>query len=222
MVAVAATALVVSTWGTAWSQQPKAPPTPAAGSATSTDELASGVIVKVEPVEKSGSTAASVKKEPLAPRTYRLTINTAAVWRDWARDQATENDNQSPKQAAARGAKSVATQGEPRTKETLVVVEVAPETKIETRFRTLSDETTKGARSPAGAREHVTGTKSKRDSENAKHASAKPVHFAASDLLPGLFVEANFHRRSGAERATTVTVIRPVSEPTVTEQPRGK
>src|SRR5262249_26906599 len=59
----------------------------------SDDERASGVIVKVEPVARGDSSGAAADGEAKrgrgrnAPR--RLTINTAAVWRDWVRDQAT-------------------------------------------------------------------------------------------------------------------------------------
>ena len=69
-----------------------------------TAERASGVIVKVEPVTKGATPGSTItdeaKKGRQVPRTVRLTINTAAVWRDWARDQATEDVTKSARKDA--------------------------------------------------------------------------------------------------------------------------
>ena len=156
---------------------------------TEAKERASGVILKVEKNEKD--------------RTLRLTINTAAVWRDWARDQTTQGNSESAKKEAEAGANSVATKGEPSDKNNLVLVDLTTDSTVETRFRTLDDESSKGSKDP--------GTAGK------KHESAKPTRFQASDLKPGLFVEADFRRDAGRNRTSTLAVIRPVADTRTTK-----
>jgi len=173
-----AAALVALTSAPSRGQEKKDPPKVTHQKAKPSAERASGVIIKAEPVAASrakGNGAGAV----------RLTINTSAVWRDWARDQATPNANQSPRKAAERGANSVATKGEPETKDDLVVIQVVPESRVETRFRTLLDETSKGAPTPDQARADA-GQKD--PAGGAKTRVAKPVRFTAADLKPGLFI----------------------------------
>src|SRR5512144_602593 len=69
----------------------------AASKKTDAQGRASGVIVKVERVKPGASSGASTDKpdRPRGHRTLRLTINTAAVWRDWARDQAMQSNSES-------------------------------------------------------------------------------------------------------------------------------
>ena len=173
---------------------------------TDAQERVSGVIVKVERVRPGASSGASTENPDRLQghRTFRLTINTAAVWSDWVRDQTTQSASESPKKAAAEGANSIATKGEPRDQDTLVVVDLTSETKVETRFRAPDDETSKGSKTPEAARGD-SGRTSRSD-------SAKPTSFAAADLRPGLFVEVDFRHMTGQNRASTVTVIRPVRD----------
>ena len=189
--ALAVSALVAGASGLGLAQQEKPSAPPKA-------EKVEGVILKFEKVEKKdGSKAESAL--------YRISINTNAVWRDWARDQAQARDGGSAKKDAAKGAESIATKGQPADENSLVVLEVAAATKVETRFRSPSDETSKGVTSP----EKV---KSDESTPSTVKATGKPVQFRAEDLLPGLFVEASF-RPSGAQAkntASTVTVIRPI------------
>lgn len=203
-----ASALVVSIHAPGLAQEPKEAPAAKSTPAINQAERVSGVIVKVEPIASGDSErpkqADSKKAKSARSRLVRLTINTDAVWRDWARDQVTVNATQSPKQAAEKGAKSVATEGEPETKNSLVVIALTPASKVETRFRTLTDETTKGARTASEARSD--------EPAHSQSKNAKSPHFAAADLRPGLFVEVDFRRQHGADQASTVTVIRPVSE----------
>lgn len=194
-------------------QEKTAPPKVAQPKADPSAERASGVIIKAEPVAQGGAARGSggdaAKSGAGARGAVRLTINTAAVWRDWARDQAPAPADQSPRKAAERGANSIATKGEPESKDMLVVVQVGPDSKVETRFRLLTDETSKGASTPAGAREEA-GAKG--GEPGAKTQAAKPTRYSASDLKPGLFIEADFRRAGGENRASSVAVIRPVSD----------
>jgi len=209
-VCAVASALVALTHGPGLAQERKEAPGARSKLAVARAERASGVIVKVEPIatadsgrSKPGDSKASHADRGKG-RLVRLTINTDAIWSDWARDQVPATAAQSPKKAAEKGAKSVATKGEPETENSLVVIALTPASKVETRFRTLTDESTKGARKPSEARREEPGRPRSKD--------AKSPHFAAEDLRPGLFVEVDFHRRDGAQQASTVTVIRPVSE----------
>jgi hypothetical protein len=182
-------------------QEKKDPPRVIQRKADPSAERASGVITKAEPIAQGG---------------VKLTINTAAVWRDWARDQAAADPNVSPRKAAERGANSIATKGEPETKDTLVVIKLSPESKLDTRFRSMNDETTKGASTPEAA------AGSKDAARGSRTQTAKPRQYKTSDLKPGLFIEADFRRAGGDNLVSTVTVIRPVSESASTEKPAGK
>jgi len=178
-------------------------------------QTASGVIVKSEPVTKGDSSAkgsdpASKDAKP-APRSVRLTVNTAAVWRDWVRDQATATPK-SPSQAASDGNKSVATAGEPVSADTLVVVELTPETKVETRYRSATDELSEGGKTPQDAAKAEAAT-DPADTSNAKSppsSSPKQPTFKADDLKPGLFVEVTFGSAQNKDRATLIRVMRPI------------
>jgi hypothetical protein len=196
LAAVAASVLVAGASALAAAQQDKATPNSARGDNAKAEKV-SGVILKVEKVDREGSKAGGA--------TYRLSINTNAVWRDWARDQAQARDEGSPKKDAAKGANSIATKGEPVDENSLVVVEVATGTKVETRFRSPTDETTKGAKSPDQVKtDESTGSGVK--------PAGKPVQFRTEDLAPGLFVEADFRPAGsqGKNMASSLTVIRPI------------
>jgi len=190
------------------------------------------VIIKVEPMSDRETSSPSAEKgrkpTTAAPRTLRLTINTDAVWRDWARDQVSPDSDRSTRAAAERGANSVATKGEPETKDSLVVILLEPGGAVETRFRTLLDESTKGAKTPTAARAEAAGESAKPDSrtsdrsKGSKTQAAKPIQFHASDLRPGLFVEVDYRSSKGGNQAKTVTVIRPISESAPEVKPAAK
>ena len=137
-------------------------------------ERASGVIIKVEPIGKGESSGSKDEGESRKARSHRvsrrLTINTAAVWRDWARDQVINKPTESAKAESAEGANSVATKGEPAAKDSLVVVAIGPQTKVETRFRLVDDETSKGYKTPEEAR-----------SANTDPAAEKPKELVAPE-----------------------------------------
>jgi len=206
VVAVASTLLVVAS-APGLAQQKKDAPAASKGDSSRAEKV-SGVILKAEKVarESADSKTAKVKGESQEnPVLLRLSINTNAVWRDWARDQAQVRDEGSPKKDAAKGANSVATTGQPADENSLVVMDVTAETRVETRFRSPTDETSKGEKAP----EEV---KSDEATKSKVAPAGKPVQFRAADLLAGLFVEAEF-RQSGPgdkNRAATVTVIRPI------------
>jgi hypothetical protein len=174
-----------------------------------------GVIVKAVNV-RSEATKEPGEKTTAQPcsRAVRLTINTAAVWRDWYRDQVGQSPSASPKAEAERGAKSVATTGEPADRDTDVVVEVDTGARIATLFRNVEGPASPDSRTPAEARAAAEGTAS----SPARSRDSAVTHFAIEDLKPGLFVEVDFRRESGRSRATTVGVIRPIGG---TESPRA-
>jgi len=175
-----------------------------------------GVIVKAEPIRKgANSRSDDVDRDKGRAFTHRLTINPEAVWRDWVRDQADLDPNISPREAAKRGANSVATKGEPESGGSLIVVDIGPNTKIETRFRESTDETSKGAKTPAEA---------KGGSAAGKDKSAEPARvtrYQADDLQPGLFVETDYRHEDARNVASTLAVIRPVGGSETAEKATG-
>ncbi len=110
------------------------------GKNASKNQRVEGVIIKAEPVDSDNG------------HCLRLTINTAAVWRDYARDSALNDTRKdSTKKAAKRGDDSVATEGQPRDRDTLVTIDVAADTPAHKRFRAEKDEATLGASSAKAA-----------------------------------------------------------------------
>ena len=185
-------------------------------------ERASGVILKVEKIppdrattdsgsaaEKGNTKTENAKSRPV---TLRLTINTDAVWRDWVRDQAKVKDTGPPRKDAEAGAKSVATTGQPADKNSKVVVDVTMDSKVETRFRTPEDSTSRGYKTPEEARS------GSGNSSVTKTQSAKPVQFTRDDLKTGLFIEADFQNRDGKNKSSIVTIIRPISATEATKK----
>jgi len=183
---------------------------------TPKDEKVSGVIVKVEDLPATGSGKGKGKANA-SLHGKRLTINTAAVWRDWVRDQATTNPAATPKEAAKAGENSVATKGQPKSEDTLVIVDVLPASKVETRFRSSTDEASEGATSPAAAAdvEKDPADTSKGKDKGRDHSTGKPPQFDSASLKPGLFVDVQFrHDDDHAQnRASTIFVVRPIGGP---------
>jgi len=206
-------ALLVAASGSLRAQAPKEKNRADASKKTDAQDRTSGVIVKVDRIEsKKGATTDNADRS----RTLRLTINTAAVWLDWVRDQATQSGNsESPKKEAKEGANSVATKGELQDKDTLVVVDLTPETRVETRFRLPEDETSKGAKSPEAARKEA-GEPAPPGS--GRRDSARPTRFSPSDLKAGLFIEVDYRHTTAQNRASRLTVIRPVPETNTTRE----
>jgi hypothetical protein len=194
---------------------------PGLAPATPDDQRASGVIVKAEPLRKETPSRPESPGDRGTAATHRLTINTAVVWRDWTRDQGGLKPDAPPREVAERGANSVATKGEPRSEDTLVVVDVVASTRIETRFRATTDETGKGSKTPAAAREAAEdpatekgrGASSPAAKAKAKAKEPRATRFLADDLKPGLFVEADYRRKDSRNVATAIDVIRPVGGP---------
>jgi hypothetical protein len=177
----------------------------------------SGVIIKLEPIRGSASSSAgdAERKRESAP-THRLTINDAIPWADWVRDQVGQNLNASPKEQARSGSNSVATKGQPRSEESLVVIVIDPNTRIDTRFRVDSDERSKGSATPAEARsasEDPLSHPAKADSTTREKSDSREsgiARFRVQDLMPGLYVEIDFAQKDGLNVAQTLTVLRPL------------
>jgi len=177
----------------------------------------SGVIVKAEMISRGAkSKSADVEREKGQAPTHRVTINTAAVWRDWVRDQAGVRADASPREQAKRGANSVATRGEPQTGDSLVVIDIGPTTRVRTRFRASTDETSQGAKTPAealAANEDPAAKTRKGESSKGEDKRSSITRFEADDLQPGLFVEADYEHKDARNLASSLVVIRPVGGP---------
>jgi len=189
----------------------------------------SGVIIKAETIRREASSRSKDnEREKGQEATHRITINPDIVWRDWVRDQAGFDGGASPREAARRGANSVATKGEPQSEGSLIVIDVGPNTRIETLFRVSTDETSRGFRTPAEARaasEDPATVKAKGKSVNSRDKKAETTQttqitrFQADDLLPGLFVVTDYRRQNEHNIPSTFAVVRPVDDSKTTDQP---
>jgi hypothetical protein len=105
--------------------------------ADKTNDHVEGMITKVEPMGEKDS------------EQYRLTINTGAVWRDYARN-VIDSKNKAKKGEPEEA--SVA-EGQPETESSVVHVEVNIKTPIQLRYRLVDDSRSLGASSADGAAE---------------------------------------------------------------------
>lgn len=159
------------------------------GKSASKNQRVEGVIVKVEPLDG---------------HRVRLTLNTAAVWRDYARDTSlNDRKNRSTKDAAKRGDDSVATEGQPRDRDTLVTVVVNSKTPSHKRFRAEMDEATLGANSIEAAREAV------EHPEKAKASKGGPA-VKVDELRKGLYLATGFEKVEKDNKADWIVVLVPV------------
>src|SRR3954464_7535145 len=95
IVAGLSAALLVAVSGALRAEDPKEKNRADASKKTDAQDRVSGVVVKVDRIESKAASGASTDNPDRreGPRTFRLTINTAAVWLDWVRDQATQGGN---------------------------------------------------------------------------------------------------------------------------------
>lgn len=160
----------------------------------SKNQKVEGVVVKAEPVGSGNG------------RRVRLTLNTAAVWRDYARDTALDNDKgESTRDAAKKGDDSVAAEGQPRDEDTLVTVEVNADTPAHKRFRAEMDAATLGAPSIEAAKRAV-----EEPSEERPVKGGEPVKL--KDLRRGLFVAVGYEKTEQSNRADWLVVLVPVRD----------
>ena len=157
-------------------------------------QIAEGVIVKVEKVGDD---------KDKAPQRVKITVNTAAVWSDYVRDEARVKGAESAKD----GANSVATKGEPVSPNNVVVAEVGAGTNLSTRFRSSTDETNKGSRTVEGA-EKKDGSPAS-DDVKRRPRDKKAPKTVIGDLRVGQFVEVE----AKGGKATRVIVLKPVGGP---------
>ena len=159
--------------------------------------IAEGVIVKVEPVGDDKEVKAK------NPQRVKITVNTAAVWSDYVRDQSRVKGSESAKD----GENSVATKGEPVSPNSVVVAEIVTTTNLTTRFRSSTDETNKGSRTVEGA-EQKDGSPASEDVKRRPRDEKAPKT-AIGDLKVGQFVEVE--AKNG--KATRLIVLKPVGGP---------
>jgi hypothetical protein len=183
--------------------------------ASSTTGKVAGVITRVEP-SQSGA------RRP--GQAWKVTIKTDAVWRDFVRDQAvapTKAARTGIAKAASKGRESVATEGQPQAKQTLIAVDLNPQTDITMRYRSSTDAIGEGSATPEGAGRAETAS----DKASGRESSATPEERGSrrqalkarrlemSELRPGLWVEVNFEHQGQQNQARRVIVMRPVGGP---------
>jgi hypothetical protein len=153
-----------------------------------------------------------------------VTVNTDVVWRDFVRDQAVDPSKAArtrTARAAAKGKKSVATEGHPRGEAMLVTVNLDSQTEITMRYRSSTDEISEGAPTPEGASraEDATDTSSKTKTAQtparpgARWQALKARVLEPMELKPGLWIDVEFRRSDKENRARRVMVMRPVVGP---------
>ena len=155
---------------------------------------AEGVIIKVEKVGDS---------DKAGPQQVKITLNTAAVWRDYIRDQASVKG----KDSAKDGSNSIATQGQPASTDNTFLIEVGPKARLLTRFRAESDETNEGSRTVEVAEKKVGGA----SSEDVKTSGSdkKAPKTEVGDLKVGQFIEVE--AKEG--KAGRVVILKPIKDP---------
>jgi len=182
-------------------------------------ERDSGVILKVETIAKEGKGHSGKGRHHHAGT--RVTINTAVPWSDWVRDQAV-----APAEASSEGAKaetkkgegdSVATEGQPVSPDTIVVVEITPATKVETRYRSSTDQVTEGSPSPEGAGDVEKSTDpaegKKPGAHHRKDHQTKAERAEARHLKPRQFVDVEYTEVDGHNHASRIIILKPIGGP---------
>jgi hypothetical protein len=180
-------------------------------------EKTSGVIAKVIGVGSGDSGARE---------SWKLSINTDVVWRDFVRDQATDPAKAArtgTTKAAIKGRQSVATEGHPQGGQMVVTVNLDPQTEITMRYRSATDAIGEGSATPEGAgkaetasdnasgRKGAGATDSDRES---KRQTLKARKLDPKELKPGLWVEVEYRQDAKQKQvARRVTIMRPVGGP---------
>ena len=151
-------------------------------------ERAEGVIIAVVPVETAKESS------------VRVTVNTAAPWRDYVRDQAKAK----PKADGKGGENSIAIKGEPVSPNTTIIVVVNRQTSLANRYRSSTDETSKGSRTVEGAEK--TGGSPQGQATKRSPRDEKAPKLLVKDLKVGQFVEVEAKKG----RADRLIVLLPV------------
>jgi hypothetical protein len=160
----------------------------------------SGVITRIEDVAGGEDPAPKGEDRARSGRTRggkRLTVNTAAVWRDYVREQPS-GDDKGRKAETPKVDHSVTTKGQPASRDVNVTVLATPRTRIETRWRASDDEATEGAGTSAEARQKP---------------AAKAVTGGLSDLKTGQFVDVEYRRGRDRNSAFRIYILRPSGGP---------
>jgi hypothetical protein len=171
------------------------------------DQRIEGVVIRVEPVGGDSERGAG------AAHRVKLTINTAAVWRDYVRDTATTRES-TPEKAARKGEESVATKGQPRTAQNLVAIEVTPESRLELRYRGATDERSLGAATAEQARRLATRDADPARGSDDPESAAEGKSARLDQIKPGLFIHVRYRRADQQDRADRVIILEPVRDTT--------
>jgi hypothetical protein len=179
------------------------------GRKASDADRTSGVITRIEPTERGDKDT---------KRSWKLTVNTDVVWRDFVRDQATDPARAARTEtgmAARKGREAVATEGHPKGGPMMITVVLDPETEITMRYRSSTDAFGEGSPIPEGASkaEAAADNEGVRTGPNSRRLAMKARVLAARELKPGLWVEVEFLRDDKQNKARRVMVMRPVGGP---------
>jgi hypothetical protein len=184
-------------------------------------ERIQGVILKLEPTrggteaaEKSGDAQSTDRS---GPGHVLIHVNTSVVWRDFVRDQVVNPAQTGGVTQLPQGTNSVATKGQPATTNTVFRVAATPRTPIEGRYRSSTDEQSRGGTTPKAAAAAEPGQEPTKDAEKSARPEAKGANkLALQDLKPGLWVEVDAvadQENTNQGEARRITVLKPVGGP---------
>lgn len=183
------------------------PPAGPQGTAIDADrvEKIQGVIVRIEPSPDGGKTPA------------RIALNTAITWQDFVRDQTVNPSQVDGTTRLPQGTNAVATKGQPATPNTLFQLTTTSQTAIEGRYRSATDESSRGGVTPeAAAVAESSPEASPPPGGSPRPAPNKVARLALQDLKPGLWIEVNAMadpKKPNTGEARRITVLRPVGGP---------
>jgi hypothetical protein len=139
-----------------------------------------------------------------------LTINTAIPWVDYVRDQAVNPEKaEKSRNPKPKTKGSVAVEGQPASETNEQVIHVTPDTKIELRYRSSTDESDDGSATVAGAEAAPTDPATTKRNES-KRIAAKPTKLEADGLRVGQYVIVEYHESTAQIPATRIIVLKPV------------
>lgn len=183
-------------------------------------QRASGVIVKVDRFKEGVNEGSTIEKQAekgrQVPVTARLTINTAAPWRDYVREPETFKPAEKAEGKAGRDRpkgedNTITTDGQPESPDTVVLVDVGPRTEMTLRYRHSSDEASEGAATPEEAEEIARRDPADDQDKPADQPGRKAGKaLKVEDLKVGLFVEVEYRHVTAQNPASRLTVFQAV------------
>jgi len=114
-----------------------------------------------------------------------------------------------------QGTDSVATKGQPAAPQTITRLTATPETPVEARFRSSTDEYSEGGATPEAAAERdpaASDSKSSGQEASGSKRSDAP-RLTIKDLRPGQWIEVDATASGDLDAARRIRILRPIGGP---------